>query len=189
VLNNGAPVSGQSVTWQTPSGIAASSSTPATTNSSGIAAKALTVGPLTEGQQVVSNACLNGTSQCVAYTVFGARAEYATLEAVSGTSQSLSVSGTASQITLRVLDMDGNPMAGGTVTLYQALYAWAPPCPVHGRCAQGALLTTQAATAVSALDGTVTFSPASIAGVATNMVGQAVTGNAGSLSIAVEQHP
>ncbi|MGA2809451.1 MAG: IPT/TIG domain-containing protein, partial [Terracidiphilus sp.] len=52
VLNNGAPVSGQSVAWQTPSGISAQAGTAATTNSSGIAAKALTVGPLTEGQQV-----------------------------------------------------------------------------------------------------------------------------------------
>jgi hypothetical protein len=189
VLNNGAPVSGQSVAWQTPSGISAQTSTAATTNSSGIAAKALTVGPLTEGQQVISNACLNGTSQCVPFTVFGSRPEYATLEAVSGTAQSIPVSGTASQITLRVLDMDGNSMAGGTVTLYQALYAWAPPCPAHGRCAQSALLAAQAATATSALDGTVTFNPASIPGVATNMLGLAVTGNAGSVNILVEQHP
>ena len=139
-----------------------------TTNTNGIAAKTLTVGPLTEGQTVTVKACLNGTSQCVTYTAFGARPEYATLEAVSGTAQSLAVSGTAGQITLRVLDMDGNPMAGGTVTLYQALYAWAPPCPPHGRCAQAALLATQAATATSALDGTVTFTPASLPGVATN---------------------
>ena len=189
VLNNGAPASGQSVAWQTPTGIGASSSAAAVTNSSGIAAKALTVGPLTEGQQVISNACLNGTSQCVPFTVFGSRPEYATLEAVSGTAQSIAVSGTASQITLRVLDMNGNPMAGGTVTLYQALYAWAPPCPAHGRCAQTALLATQTATATSALDGTVTFNPGSIPGVATNTVGLAVTGNAGSLNIVVEQHP
>ena len=85
--------------------------------------------------------------------------------------------------------MDGNSMAGGTVTLYQALYAWAPPCPAHGRCAQSALLAAQAATATSALDGTVTFNPASIPGVATNMLGLAVTGNAGSVNILVEQHP
>ena len=189
VLNNGLPASGQTVAWQTAAGITAQSSAAVTTNANGIAAKALTVGPLTEGQTVTSNACLNGTSQCVTYTAFGARPEYATLEAVSGTAQSLAVSGTASQITLRVLDMDGNPMAGGTVTLYQALYAWAPPCPAHGRCAQAALLATQAATASSALDGTVTFSPASLPGVATNLVGLAVTGNAGSVNIAVEQHP
>jgi hypothetical protein len=190
VLNNGVPVSGQSVTWQTSgSGITAQSSAAALSNGSGIAAKALTVGPLAEGQTVTSKACLNGTSQCVTFTAFGARPEYATVAAVSGATQSLSVAGTASQITLRVLDMDGNPMAGGMVTLYQALYAWAPACPTHGRCAQPALLGTQISTATSALDGTVAFIPASIAGVATNMAGVAVTGNAGSLNIAIEQHP
>jgi len=187
-LSNGLPLSGQSVAWQTGTGITAQSGAVAT-NSAGIAANALTVGPLTEGQTVTSTACLNGTSQCVPYTAFGARPEYATLNAVSGTAQSLSVSGTPGQITLRVLDMDGNPMAGATVTLYQALYAWAPPCPAHGRCAQTELLATQASTAASALDGTVTFSPASLPGVATNLLGLAVTGNAGSVTIAVEQHP
>ena len=195
-LNNGLPLSGQTVTWQTAaSGITAenvtaslvTSSGSATTNSSGIAALALTVGPLTEGQTVTATACLNGTSQCVTYTAYGARPEYATLEAVSGTAQSLAVSGTPSQITLRVLDMDGNPMAGGTVALYQALYAWAPPCPAQGRCDQSELLATQSATATSAVDGSVTFSPASIPGVATDLLGLAVTGDAGSVNIAIVQ--
>ncbi len=187
-LNNGLPISGQSVTWQSGTGITTQSG-PVTTNTNGIAATTLTVGPLTEGQTATSTACLNGTSQCVTYTALGARPEDAILNAVSGTAQTLSVSGTPSQITLRVLDTDGNPMAGGIVTLYQALYAWAPPCPAHGRCAQSELLATQAATATSALDGTVTFNPAGLPGVATNMLGLAVTGNTGSVNIDVEQHP
>jgi hypothetical protein len=187
-LDNGLPLSGQSVAWQTGSGITAQDGA-VTTNANGIAAKALTVGPLAEGQTVTSTACLNGSTQCVIYVAFGARPEYATLQTVSGTAQSLAVSGTPDQITLRVFDMDGNSMAGGMVTLYQALYAWAPPCPSRGRCAQTDLLATQAATAASTLDGTVTFAPASLPGVATNMLGLAVTGNSGSVSIAIEQHP
>jgi hypothetical protein len=187
-LNNGMPRSGQSVAWQLGTGIVAQGGA-VTTNANGIAAEALTVGPLSEGQTATSLACLNGTSQCVAYTAFGARPEYATLQAVSGTAQSLAVSGTSAQMTLRVLDTDGNPMAGGIVTLYQALYAWAPPCPAQGRCTQAELLTTQATTATSALDGTVNFAPASLPGVATNMLGLAVTGNTGSVNVAVEQHP
>jgi hypothetical protein len=188
-LSNGAPASGQTVAWQTTASSITIPVGSVTTNANGIAAKALTVGPLTEGQTVTAKACLNGTNQCITYTAFGARPEYATLEAVSGTAQSMAVSGTPSQIVLRVLDMDGNPMAGGTVTLYQALYAWAPACPAHGRCAQSEMLATQAATATSALDGTVIFAPASLPGVATNMIGLAVTGNAGSVNLAVEQHP
>jgi hypothetical protein len=189
VLSKGLPASGQTVAWTTTSSGVSLQSGSVTTNANGIAAKTLTVGPLTEGQTVTAKACLNGTSQCITFTAFGARPEYATLEAVSGVSQSISVEGTASQVTLRVLDMDGNPMAGGAVTLYQALYAWAPPCPPHGRCDQAELLATQVATATSALDGTVTFTPASIPAIATDLLAQAVTGNTGSVSIAVEQHP
>ena len=189
VLSNGIAVSGQPVTWQTSSNGIILPSDSVTTNASGIAAKTLTVGPLTEGQTVTAKACLNGSSPCITFTAFGARPEYATLEAVSGVSQSISAQATAGPITLRVLDMNGNPMAGGAVTLDEALYAWTPPCPPHGRCDQAELLASQVATATSALDGTVTFTPVSISGVATNLLAQAVTGNTGSVSITVEQHP
>jgi len=190
VLVNGLPASGQSVVWQSSgSGIAAGSGASVLTGANGIATQTLTVGPLTEGQTGTINACLNGTSQCIAFTAFGARPEYAYLEAVSGVSQSLAVSATPSQITLRVLDMDGNPMAGGTVSLYQALYAWAPPCAVHGVCAPSELLASEASSATSALDGTVTFSPASLPGVATNLTALATTGNTSTLKVAIEQHP
>jgi hypothetical protein len=190
VLSNGAGLLGQAVAWQTAvSGIAPLGSTAAVTTTSGIATNTLTVGPLAEGQVVTINACLNGTSQCIAYTARGARPEYAFLKAVSGTRQSASVEGTPSQITLRLLDMDGNPMAGGSVALYQALYAWAPPCAAHGACAQAPLLATQTATATSAVDGTVTFAPASLPGVPTNLLGLAVSGDTASVGIAVEQHP
>jgi hypothetical protein len=190
VLNNGKPIGSQSVAWQTSgSGIVALGSAAALTNTSGIAAKTLTVGPLTAGQQVTSTACLNGTSQCVTFSVFGARPEYALLNAVSGTAQSLSTQDTASQIALRLLDMNGNAMAGGSVSFYQALYAWAPACAPHGRCAQAELLATQTATATSALDGTVTFVPASLPGVATNLIGLAASGNTATVGIAIERHP
>jgi hypothetical protein len=189
VLNNGAPMSGQSVAWQTGDGITALNNTAAITGGNGVASKALTVGPLTEGQQSASTACLNGTSQCVSFSAFGARPELAWLQPVSGVTQSLALSGTPAQITLRVRDTNGNAMAGGSVTFYQALYAWAPPCPLHGRCAATELLATQVSTATSALDGTVIFVPASIPSVATNLLGLAATGNSSTISIVIEQHP
>jgi hypothetical protein len=189
VLSNGVPLASQSVAWQTPSGgISPQGSAAALTNSAGIASKNLTVGPLAEGQVVGINACLNGTSRCVAFTAYGARPEYALLEPISGVSQTLAASGTPSQIALRLLDMDGNPMAGGTVALYQALYAWSPPCVPHTVCIQGALLATQAAAATSAIDGSVTFLPVSLPGVATNLLGLAASGNTATVPIAIEQH-
>ncbi|MGA8090149.1 MAG: IPT/TIG domain-containing protein [Terracidiphilus sp.] len=188
-LSSGAPAPGQTVTWQSSGSISPQGAPSAATNANGIASKSLAVGPLAEGQQTASNACLNGTSQCVSFVALGARPEFAWLEPVSGTTQTLAALGTPGLITLRVRDMNGNPMAGGIVTLYQSLYAWTPPCAPHGRCAQAPLLASQTASAVSALDGSVTFLPASISGLATNLIALAVTGNTSTVSIAVEQHP
>jgi hypothetical protein len=50
-------------------------------------------------------------------------------------------------------------------------------------------LSEPTATSSSALDGTVNFAPASISGVATNLLALAVTGNTASVNIAVKQHP
>ncbi len=191
VLSGGIPLGNQSVAWQasTGSGISAQGSTAALTTSSGIATKNLTVGPLAEGQTATINACLNGTSQCVAFTAYGARPEYALPRPISGVTQSLAASGTPAQIALRLLDMDGNPMAGGTVALYQALYGWSPPCAPNTVCAQGALLSTLASSATSAIDGSVTFVPISMPGVATNLLGLAASGNMATVPIDIEQHP
>jgi hypothetical protein len=191
VLANGLPSAGQQVAWRFSGaiGIVPNSSPSILTNSSGIATNTLTVGPLAEGQTASINACLNGTTQCVAFTAFGARAEYATLHPVSGITQSISLQSTPAQITLRLLDVDGNPMAGGSVSLYQALYAWSPPCPTHGVCPPAPLLATQTANATTALDGTVTFIPASLPGAATNFVALAASGNTSTLNISIEQHP
>ena len=79
-------------------------------------------------------------------------------------------------------------MAGGTVALYQALYAWAPPCAPHAVCSPGALLSTQSSTATSAIDGSVTFIPASLSGIATNLLGIAASGNTATVLISIAQH-
>jgi hypothetical protein len=188
VLSGGTPSAGSQVAWQSSAGIVAPDGS-AITNVSGIASATLTVGPLAEGQTASTNVCISGTSTCAAFEVFGARPEYATLAAISGTNQSMAIGSTPATVTLRVLDMNGNPMAGGTVTVNQALYAWAPTCPPHGRCAQAQLLATQATTAISALDGSVVIAPLTLTGVPTNLQGIAATGNAGSLTFTIEQHP
>jgi hypothetical protein len=188
VLSGGTPSVGQQVAWQSSTGITAPSGS-AVTNSSGVATTTLTVGPLVEGQTVTTNACISGTGTCTAFQVFGSRPEYATLAAVSGTSQSMAAGSAPAPVTLRLLDMNGNPMAGGTVTVNQSLYAWAPACPAHGRCAQAQLLAAQATSATSALDGSITIAPITLSGVPTNLRGIAATGNSASLTFTIEQHP
>jgi hypothetical protein len=189
VLQNGVPLGGQTVTWRPGAGIVVPGSGSAVSNSSGIAMKSLTVGPLAEGQQSAATACVNGTTECASFTVNGARPEYAYLEAVAGTQQTLAANGTPGQIVLRVRDMDGNPMAGGTVTFSQAVYAWTPACPPHGRCSAAELVATQTATATSALDGTVVVTPASVPGLPVKVIGLAATGNTSALSLSIEMHP
>jgi len=191
VLSAGKPAPGQSVTWTATagSGIATLGSSTVLTNSNGIATATFTVGPLAEGQTATINACLNGTSQCVVYTAFGSRPEYASLVAVSGTAQTLALSATPAAVILRLLDNGGNPMAGGTVAFYQALYAWQPPCAQHSVCPPGALLATQSSTGTSAIDGTVSFSPATLPGTPTSLVALAASGNTAAIQVAIEQHP
>jgi hypothetical protein len=187
-LSAGAPLAGQQIYFQSTAGITVPA-TPVTTNSSGIASQTLAVGPLAEGQSASATACTTSSNSCAAFQVFGSRPEFAALAAISGTTQSMQVGATPSPVSIRVLDMDGNPMAGATVSVSQALYAWTPPCPQHGRCNQPQLLSTQSATLTSALDGSVVILPLSLTGVATNLIGLAATGNAASLTFAIEQHP
>jgi hypothetical protein len=189
-LSNGVPAAGQTLIWQTAgTGIAISGSASAQTNSSGIAAKTLAVGPLAEGQTATINACVNGTNQCVTYSAFGARAQYAMLQPVSGTAQYQATGAPPDPITMRLLDMNGDAMAGGTVALFQALYAWAPACNPHVVCPPSVLLSVQSATATSGIEGLVSFIPATMPGVATNLQAIATTGNTAVLPIAIERHP
>jgi len=187
-LIKGSPAAGQSVQWTTATGIVAQSAA-VLTDSTGVATQMLTVGPLAEGQLVTVKACVNGTTSCTTFSVIGARSEYATMISVSGTSQTIAATGTPSQVVFRVFDMDGNPMANGTVSFYQALYAWTPPCNPHTVCTQGVLLASQSTTATTAIDGSVSFTPASMPGVATELVGIGATGNTSSVGVSIAQGP
>lgn len=188
VLSNGSPVTGQSVNWQSVSGVTAPG-TASITNSSGIASATLTAGPLAEGATATSNACVVSTTSCAPFNVFGSRPEFGSLIAVSGTDQSIATAATPTPVVLRTLDINGNAMAGATVTVTQALYAWAAQCPPHGRCVQSPLIATQNSTATSALDGSITITPLTSPGIATRLLGIAATGNSASLLFTVEQHP
>ena len=182
------PAPGQTLVFEAGSGITVAGPNTVATDASGIAAAALTVGPLAKGQQGSVKTCLNGTTQCVSFTALGARPEYAILEPVSGTAQQLTTSATPALVVLRLLDMNGNPMAGGTITLFQSLYAWTPPCAPHAPCVPGALLATQSGTATLAIDGSVTFAPASLRGVATELQALAISGNSSTVNITIDQH-
>ena len=187
-LSSGIPSTGQQIVWQSVNGILASG-VAAVTGSNGIATSTLSVGPLLKGQSATTLACLNLGTSCVTYTAFGARPEFATLSAISGISQSVPASSQPAPILMRALDMNGNPLAGATVTISQALYAWSPPCSARARCAQAPLLARQVSTGTSSLDGTVGFPALTLPGVASILNGVATTGNFGAINFSVEQRP
>ncbi|HEY3705242.1 MAG TPA: IPT/TIG domain-containing protein [Terracidiphilus sp.] len=189
VLKDGAPQSGQLVRWQTALPMKTDSTKPVSSAENGVATKAITVAAVTAGSTATASACLNGTTDCVSFTATGVAPESAQVEAVSGTTQSLPQTGTPGEIVLRVRDAAGNPLAGATVTFSQAVYAWAAPCPPHGRCDQAELLANQTATATSGVDGTVSFAPATVAGVATNTLGIAAAGGSSTVGIVIERRP
>ena len=190
VLNNGQPMAGQAVFWQSGS-LRPHRTEHHRRNHQPQRPRHATAHrrPARRGQVATISACLNGTSQCVTYTALGARPEYASLEAVSGASQTMSVQSTPAQVALRIIDMDGNPMAGGSVALYQALYAWAPPCAAHQVCPPANLLANQVSTATSAIDGTVNFIPFTLPGIPTTLYALATEGDTATVNIAIEQHP
>jgi hypothetical protein len=187
-LTNGAPAANQNIVFQSGHGMAVRGSATVTTNASGVATAILTVGPLVKAEETSIKACINGTTQCVTFSAFGARPEYAWLQPVSGTAQILDTAATPAQIVLRLLDMNGNAMAGGSVQLFQSLYAWTPPCVPHVPCKSGTLLAAQSATATSGIDGIVTFAPTTLPGVATKLQAIAISGNSSTVHVVIEQH-
>ena len=112
VQSGGVPVAGQAVKWQTVAGVVAPVAA-VNSDATGTASVTLVVGPLAEGQMVTSNACLSGGTVCAGFNAMGSRPEFAGLAAVSGASQSVAVGAVVAPVVMRVLDMNGNPMAGG----------------------------------------------------------------------------
>lgn len=191
VLSNGVPASGQRVTWSSGSGAqAVTAATSTMSDAQGIATNLFSIGPLAATTTMQLNACLpGGAPDCAAFTVASVNPALATMVGISGTSQSMSFTQTPAPVMLRVQDAAGHPMAGGTVTFYESLTAWQPPCPLLGRCPAAPVLATQTATSVSGADGIVNLTPLSEPGTPTMLDVIAVTGAESTLTFQVEQHP
>jgi hypothetical protein len=188
LLNNGVPLSGQSVTWSAGTGV-----TPVMTTSvsgtSGIASGQITISPLIAGADVPVYVCLPGNITCATFQIYSVHPEVAQLVAVSGVGQAINASATPAAVVLRVTDAIGHPMAGGVVNFYETLKQWTPDCPAQGRCPSAPTLATQTVQAISGADGLVTLTPLTENGVPTRLFVTAVTGNVASLDFEIEMHP
>jgi hypothetical protein len=188
VIQNGAPASGVAVSWTGATDIAPAAST-TTTNAAGIATTTMHLSSVVAdaGSSFVATACVN--SNCANLTAMIARPNLAVLKPVSGTAQTLAATATPSAMVFRLYDTDGNPMAAGTVALYEALYAWTDPCPAHTVCPAGALFSNSSSAALSDLNGLVSFTPITQTGTASRLTAIAVSGDTATVTAIVEQHP
>ncbi len=192
VLSSGVPYPGQTVTWSTTTGATATSSS-TISDANGMAWTQVTAGPLALDTNATMYACLNGGipggAGCAQFVIAAVYPGAASLVAVSGNNQTLSVADAVAPVMLRVVDAAGQPMAGGIVNFYETLRQWTPACTGQGSCPDAPVLEQQTVQAVSAADGSVTLNPLSDGGVATQLEVVAVTGNAGTLNISIERHP
>jgi hypothetical protein len=188
VLSGGLPYPGQSVSWS--AGTNAAVASPAvTSNANGMAWTQVTAGPMAIGATATVNACLAGGNGCAAFSIAAVDPGTAGLIGVGGVTQILGVSDTVAPVVLRVTDAAGDPLAGATVSFYETLRQWTPPCPAGGVCPQGPVLAQQTVQAVSDANGLTTLDPLSDGGVPTQLDALAVTGNSATLTISVERHP
>lgn len=88
----------------------------------------------------------------------------AVVTVVSGAGQSVAVGTALSPVVLQVSDVNGNPVGGATVNVYQTVYAWEGACTGDGPCASAPVLEAQKATLTTGANGQVTVSPVTVAG-------------------------
>ncbi len=188
VLSNGTPVQGTPVYWTSGTGAQVSTASSAS-NAAGDASTTVVAGPLLAGATANVYACEAGAGPCATFTISAVHPDLASLLPVSGVGQSLATSGTPMPVTIEVIDGVGHPLAGAQVNFYQQLDAWQPPCPVQGRCPAPQQLGSLASTATADANGLVTLTPMSLPGQATVLHGQATTGQQGTLSFTITQHP
>ena len=188
VLNNAKALQGAAVNWSSSTGAqvatAASSS-----NAAGLASITVTAGPLVAGATANVYACEGGSNPCATFTIYAVHTELAGLLPVSGVGQSLAATGTPMPVMLEVVDGVGHPLAGAQVNIYQQMTGWEPPCPAGGRCPAALQLGSTASTAVSDANGLVTVTPMNGGGQAVTLNMLATTGQQGSLSWSIQQHP
>ncbi len=189
VLSNGKPVQGAAVQWTGSTGAQVAGAANTSSNAAGLASTTVTVGPLASGATAHVYACQGQSMACATFTVNAVHTETASLLPVSGVGQNFQAGSTALPVTLEVIDGIGHPMAGATVSFYQQMNAWQPPCPAGGRCPAAQQLGSQASTAVSDANGLVTLTPMSSGGAAVNIAVLASVGQNGTLQCVLVERP
>jgi hypothetical protein len=184
---NGTASVGQDVHW-TQSGSYALAAADSLTDATGTASMQTTVGPLAGGAQAAASACA-WTSICVGFGAVGVGAEEMQIAALSGGGQAVSGGNAFVPVTLQVVDATGHPVAGAAVSVYQTATALDAACPARGRCPSAPVLASDVMVLTAALDGTVTFTPLNVSGVAVSTEIAASVGTQGFVTAVLTSQP
>jgi len=190
VLNStGVPLGGQTVTWTAESPGLTVQASQTSSNAEGVAANVITAGPFSASVAATANACLAGTSSCVAFTATPVDPQTAALIAWSGTAQYVPAGQAFAPVVLHVTDAFGDSLVGATVLFAETLYAWTAPCTTQRPCPPAPVLAQQTVEATSDINGMATLTPLSASGQAARLMILAATGSASVLNLELDAHP
>ena len=186
VTENRVVVAGASVVWTASTSRAGFTSSVSAANAGGLSSIA-TTGALRDGEAATVQACA-WTTVCGTQTLIAVAAANLRAAVVSGDAQSRSATDSLNDVALRVLDTYGNPVAGATVAVYQAVSGWQPAC-TSGRCATAPVYGTSTSSTISDDDGLVTVSPLQYANTAAVTKITASVGTQGAITVTLVKTP
>ena len=184
---NGSSAGAEALQWSGNAG-----SVPAATSSqtaaTGASAMPVSAGPLNPGASATTTVC-GRTSVCQSFTANGVSDGDLTVSIVSGGVQAAQNGASLLPVTIVVTDASGHPVASAPVTVSQTVTAQTQPCPMRGRCPGAPILNSQIKTIVSAMDGTVTITPLSVSGIATQTELAISSGTRGFVTAVLSSNP
>ncbi len=158
------------------------------TGSAGISSMWAKAGPLTAGQAATATVC-GRAGVCQSFTATGVSSHDMTVSIVSGAAQTVQNGAILQPVIIIITDASGNPIASAAVTVSQTVTAFNQPCPTRGRCPASAILNSQVNTIISSPDGTVTITPLSVPGVATQTELAVSAGTQGFATTLISSYP
>ncbi len=155
---------------------------------SGSSSEVDATGSLRAGETTSVRACVSAVV-CTQETLTGVADDDLQLQMVSGGGQSVPASATLEQVTLRVTDTAGHPVAGATVSVYQRVTGWQPPCAAPGRCAVAPVYGAEPVALTSDDDGLVSVDPLQYTATAAATSITATAGTVGVLTVTLQKTP
>lgn len=186
VVAGGSAASGQTLTWTSSTSRIASPTTSVTDGSG--QARITANSSLRDGETATVQACAWGTV-CAQATVNSVAAADLRMVAVSGDMQTLLASQTFADVAFRVVDTAGHPVAGASVSVYQAVLGWQPPCPASGRCPSPPVYGKAVTASISDDDGLVVVTPLQYANTAATTKITATVGSQGAVNVTLQKAP